>query len=176
MASTGIREHHKGKVNYTQVCVLSLQVLQFLHAVLVELADLPGETQAALGMLLVAAVAASQEARSELLAYDFFEQVTAHTVAFLPRGYSLGAAVKDHQRAAIIVIMMKCCFPQLKARTSMICIVGIQPIQPALQYKPGSTNRTPVVFIQFGCRLAFFQLRLLSGCSPAAVATRTSFD
>lgn len=50
------------------------EVLQFLHAILVDLADLPGETQAALGMLLLAAVAASQEAHSELLAYDFFEQ------------------------------------------------------------------------------------------------------
>jgi len=50
------------------------EVLQFLHAVLVELSDIPGQTQAALGLLLVAAVAASQEARADLIAYDFFEQ------------------------------------------------------------------------------------------------------
>ncbi len=51
------------------------QVLQFTHGVLVDLADVPGRAGAALGLLLAAATAASQEARAEIIAYEFFEQV-----------------------------------------------------------------------------------------------------
>lgn len=57
------------------MCVV--QVLQFTHGVLVDLADVPGRAHAALGLLLAAATAASQEARMQLIAYEFFEQVRA---------------------------------------------------------------------------------------------------
>ena len=52
-------------------------MLQFAHGALCDLAEAPGGAPAALGLLLAAATAASQEARSELMAYEFFEQVGA---------------------------------------------------------------------------------------------------
>jgi hypothetical protein len=51
-----------------------VQVLQFAHGALCDLADVPGRANAALGLLLAAATAASQEARQQLIAYEFFEQ------------------------------------------------------------------------------------------------------
>lgn len=54
---------------------IAAQVLQFTHGVLVDLADVPGRANAALGLLLAAATAASQETCAELIAYEFFEQV-----------------------------------------------------------------------------------------------------
>ena len=53
------------------------QVLQFAHGALCDLAEVPGRANAALGLLLAAATAASQEARQQLIAYEFFEQARA---------------------------------------------------------------------------------------------------
>ena len=50
------------------------QVLQFAHRVIEVLAEVPGCAEQALQMFLTGALAASEEARLEIIAYEFVEQ------------------------------------------------------------------------------------------------------
>ena len=52
-----------------------MQVLQWIHGVAAQLAEVPA-AEIALQLYLQAAHAASEVARLELIAYEFFEQVT----------------------------------------------------------------------------------------------------
>jgi hypothetical protein len=49
-------------------------VLQFAHRVIGVLAEVPGCAEQALQMFLTGALAASEEACLEIIAYEFFEQ------------------------------------------------------------------------------------------------------
>ena len=50
-------------------------MLQFVHRVIGVLAEVPGCAEQALQMFLTGALAASEEACLEIIAYEFFEQV-----------------------------------------------------------------------------------------------------
>ena len=56
------------------------QVLQFAHGVIAALAEVPGCAEQALQMFLTGALAASEEARLEIIAYEFVEQVRGTTL------------------------------------------------------------------------------------------------
>jgi len=55
-------------------------VLQFLHGLIAALAEVPGCAEQALQMFLTGALAASDEARLEIIAYEFVEQVPIASV------------------------------------------------------------------------------------------------
>ena len=55
-------------------------MLQFTHAIATQLSECPGQSEAALQLFLTGALAASEEARLEFIAYEFVEQVIALTL------------------------------------------------------------------------------------------------
>jgi hypothetical protein len=57
------------------------QVLQFVHQCAAQLAEAGENAEMALQLFLTAAQSASEHARLELIAYEFFEQVCVHPVA-----------------------------------------------------------------------------------------------
>ncbi len=63
---------------------VSRQVLQFLHGVIAALAEVPSCAEQALQMFLTGAMAASEEARLEIIAYEFVEQVTGRGLRLVP--------------------------------------------------------------------------------------------
>lgn len=54
---------------------LTMQVLQFVHRCAAQLGDAGESAEMALQLFLTAAYSASEHAKSELIAYEFFEQV-----------------------------------------------------------------------------------------------------
>lgn len=56
-----------------------MQVLQFVHQCAAQLGDAGESAEMALQLFLTAAYSASEHAKSELIAYEFFEQVTTCT-------------------------------------------------------------------------------------------------
>ena len=54
----------------------TVQVLQFVHRCAAQLGDAGESAEMALQLFLTAAYSASEHAKSELIAYEFFEQVT----------------------------------------------------------------------------------------------------
>ena len=56
-----------------------MQVLQFVHQCAAQLGDAGESAEMALQLFLTAAYSASEHAKSELIAYEFFEQVTTST-------------------------------------------------------------------------------------------------
>ncbi len=53
----------------------TMQVLQFVHRCAAQLGDAGESAEMALQLFLTAAYSASEHAKSELIAYEFFEQV-----------------------------------------------------------------------------------------------------
>ena len=75
------------------------QVLQFAHRVIGVLAEVPACAEQALQMFLTSALAASEEARLEIIAYEFFEQARDASSCILsrsrPHTSSVAAANSD---------------------------------------------------------------------------------
>ena len=61
-------------------------MLQFVHSVAAELADIAQQAEMALQLFLMAAYCASEDAHLEHISYEFFEQVRACTEPYCKMG------------------------------------------------------------------------------------------
>ena len=69
-------------------------MLHFTRAVAEQLSEAPAQAEAALQMFLTGALAASEEARLEPVAYEFMEQVVLHILRPGKEFTSVGEAVE----------------------------------------------------------------------------------
>ncbi len=69
-----------------------MQVLQFVHRCAAQLGDTGESAEMALQLFLTAAYSASEHAKSELIAYEFFEQVCMSAVGVIEDGTSMSVA------------------------------------------------------------------------------------
>ena len=80
-----------------------VQVLQFLHRCAAQLGDAGESAEMALQLFLTAAYSASEHAKSELIAYEFFEQVCVGAVEVYEDVKSMSVMSMSAEPAPVIV-------------------------------------------------------------------------